>query len=377
MKYNDIKLVESRTVQEMVNSLVKFFERDCLDVNRVNNSLTSTRRYLEKYRDSAPAIINMLRSNKSHKVMGNLLAATVYPIQINNKGYSMPAYSADMCKKGHNGNSATDGNGIAQDGNSNSNSNSNGNSNGNSIGRVPSLNMNTNMNSNQNQNHIGNNNNSNYNNGNSNGNGSSYNTPRTGTDSTSWSPRTDESNGSDGPNQGHRYVHNNINNTNNSNSHNHNNQHHSRDQNYQQSREREDLRSRYANNANPNQNLNNPNNANNPNSRREKDPRDGRERKDKKNGGRNSSSSRNTNHNQNPNYRNSPHDSPRDSPHDSPRDNSVQGTSQGPINGSNGSHGPLGSERDTFSRVAYVPNPGKPNPFKSEYEKEKIRADNR
>ena len=134
MKYNDIKLVESRTVQEMVNSLVKFFERDCLDVNRVNNSLTSTRRYLEKYRDSAPAIINMLRSNKSHKVMGNLLAATVYPIQINNKGYSMPAYSADMCKKGHNGNSATDGNGIAQDGNSNSNSNSNGNSNGDSNG---------------------------------------------------------------------------------------------------------------------------------------------------------------------------------------------------------------------------------------------------
>ena len=136
MKYNDIKLVESRTVQEMVNSLVKFFERDCLDVNRVNNSLTSTRRYLEKYRDSAPAIINMLRSNKSHKVMGNLLAATVYPIQINNKGYSMPAYSADMCKKGHNGNSATDGNGIAQDGNSNSNSNgnSNGDSNGDSNG---------------------------------------------------------------------------------------------------------------------------------------------------------------------------------------------------------------------------------------------------
>ena len=126
MKYKDIKLVEGRTVQEMVNSLVKFFERDCLDVNRVNNSLTSTRRYLEKYRDSAPAIINMLRSNKSHKVMGNLLAATVYPVQINNNGYSMPAYSADMCKKGYNGNSATIGKGDANGGNDVAVGNSNG-----------------------------------------------------------------------------------------------------------------------------------------------------------------------------------------------------------------------------------------------------------
>tara|TARA_R110000868_G_scaffold74110_1_gene214419 strand:+ start:394 stop:1437 length:1044 start_codon:yes stop_codon:yes gene_type:complete len=127
MRYRDIKLVEALGPEVLARTISVQFDRDCKDVNRLNNNLTSLRRNIEKNPSSLNSIVTALKAT-GHNALANLLSQTTFPLTFNkDTAHSMPAYTADMCG----------GNGIA----GTSQGNNNGVDRGNTSGQAPGNNI--------------------------------------------------------------------------------------------------------------------------------------------------------------------------------------------------------------------------------------------
>jgi hypothetical protein len=134
MKYSEIKIVESTTDSNLARTVSVQFDKDCTNINRVNNSLTSLRRNLEKYPEKLSGVVAKLQAT-GHTTLAGLLANTKFPIQFaGGTAHSIPAYTANMCggRTAPSNGTNTGNNSGNNSGNNNSNNNSNngGNSNG-------------------------------------------------------------------------------------------------------------------------------------------------------------------------------------------------------------------------------------------------------
>ena len=127
MRYRDIKIVEALGPEVLARTISVQFDRDCKDVNRLNNNLTSLRRSIEKNPSSLNSIVTALKAT-GHNALANLLSQTTFPLTFNkDTAHSMPAYTADMCG----------GNGIA----GTSQGNNKGVDQGNTSGQAPGANI--------------------------------------------------------------------------------------------------------------------------------------------------------------------------------------------------------------------------------------------